>query len=130
MFEDDSYCFVCGHDNPHGLRLVFRCAGGKSSAEFIPSRSFQGYSNITHGGIITAVLDEAMIQAAASENKSPVTAEISVRFKKPLHVNERTVVEAEITKRGSRIIEASSRLIHPADGAVIAEAHAKLVPAK
>jgi acyl-coenzyme A thioesterase PaaI-like protein len=127
---DDRCCFVCGQDNPHGLRLSFRCSDGKSFAEFIPAKACQGYRDITHGGIITAVLDEAMIQAATDEGCTPVTAEIRVRFKTPLRVAERAIVEAEVTVKGPRLLEATSRMTHFAGGAVIAEAHAKLVRKK
>ncbi len=71
-----------------------------------------------------------MIQAAIAEGLNPVTAEINVRFKKPLLVDERVIVEAEITKRGSRLIEAAARLLMQSDGSVIAEASSKLISAK
>lgn len=125
--EDDGYCFVCGKNNPCGLKLTFISSNGKITSEFIPGRTHQGYKGIIHGGIITSVLDEAMIQAAMSEGFAPVTAEINVRFKKPLTADRKAVVEAEITKKGRRLLEASSRLLDCCDGAVIAEANAKLI---
>ena len=128
--EDDNYCFACGNKNECGLKLVFNYSDGKLTAEFTPSKIYQGYKDITHGGIITTVLDEAMIQAAIAEGLKPVTAEINVRFKKPLPANEKTLAEAEITKRGSKLIEATSRLLLKSDGSVIAEASSKLIQAK
>ena len=71
-----------------------------------------------------------MIQAAIAEGLNPVTAEINVRFKKPLLVDEKVIVEAEITKRGSRLIEGTARLLMQSDGSVIAEASSKLISAK
>lgn len=128
--EDDNYCFACGRENHCGLKLSFNYSNGKLTSEFTPSKIYQGYKDITHGGIITTVLDEAMIQAAIAEGIMPVTAEISVRFKKSLMVDEKTIVEAEIIKKGSRLIEAQSRLLKESDGTVIAEAHAKLIPSR
>lgn len=125
--EDNDCCFVCGKDNPYGLKLSFSHANGKTTSEFIPVPAFQGYKDMVHGGIIASVLDEAMIQAALAQGIKPVTAEISVRFRKPLAPDTKTVVEAEITRKGSRLLEASSRLLDSADGAVIAEADAKLI---
>ncbi|MCL4491268.1 MAG: PaaI family thioesterase [Nitrospirae bacterium] len=127
LLEDNKYCFVCGKSNPYGLKLSFSYADGKISSEFTPAPMHQGYKDITHGGIIASILDEAMIQAALSEGITPVTAEINVRFRKPLAMDRKTVVEAEITKKGSRLLEARSRLLDSADGAVIAEANAKLI---
>lgn len=128
--EDDNYCFACGRENPCGLKLSFTYAGGKLTSEFTPSKVHQGYRDITHGGIVTTVLDEAMIQAAIAEGIKPVTAEINIRFRKPLMADEAAIVKAEITKRGAKLIEAYSCLLRKKDGAVIAEAHAKLIQLK
>ncbi|BCB95738.1 phenylacetic acid degradation protein [Dissulfurispira thermophila] len=128
--EDDNYCFACGKNNPCGLKLSFKYLNGKLTTEFIPHKIYQGYKDITHGGIITTILDEVMIQAAIAEGMTPVTAEISVRFKNPLLTNKKVIAEAEIIKRGSRLIEAQSRLLNSSDGTVIAEASAKLIPSK
>ena len=128
--EDDKYCFACGKKNPCGLKLSFNYSGGRLTSEFTPSKMHQGYKDITHGGIITTILDEAMIQAAIAEGLNPITAEINVRFKKPLLVDKKVIVEAEITKRGSRLIEAAARLLMQSDGSVIAEASSKLIQAK
>lgn len=127
---DDNYCFACGKKNHCGLKLSFSYSNGKLTFEFIPDKIYQGYKDIIHGGIITTVLDEAMIQAAIAEEIIPVTAEINVRFKKPLMAYEKTVVEAEIIRKGSRLIEAQSRLLKIPDLTVIAKAQAKLIPIK
>lgn len=128
--EDDNYCFACGKNNPYGLKLSFKYLNNKLTTEFIPSKIYQGYKDITHGGIITTILDEAMIQIAIAEGITPVTAEINVRFKKPLLTNEKVIAEAEIIKKNPRIVEAQSILLSTSDGTIIAEAHAKLIPLK
>jgi len=125
--EDDGNCFVCGNNNPVGLKLSFELLNGKITSEFTPSALHQGYKNITHGGIITALLDEAMIQAALSAGIAPLTAEISVRFKKPLVAGHPVHIEAEIEKKKSRLIEARAMLTSCINGDIIAEAHAKLL---
>jgi len=130
QLEDDNYCFACGKENHHGLKLSFNYSKGRLTTEFTPSKKFQGYKDIIHGGIITTVLDEVMIQAAIAEGMVPVTAEINIRFKEPLMSNEEVLAEAEIIKKGSRLIEAHSRLIRKSDESVIAEAYAKLIPLK
>lgn len=128
--QDDNHCFACGKENRCGLALSFQYSDGKLTTGFMPSKIYQGYKDITHGGIITTVLDEAMIQAAIAEGIMPVTAEINVRFKKPLMINEKAIAEAKIIKKGSRLIEAKSRLLKESDSTVIAEASAKLIPSK
>jgi len=124
--EDDHHCFVCGENNPNGLHLKFSIHKGKISSEFVPQKIHQGYKDIVHGGIISTIIDEAMVKAALMQGLSAITAEITVRFKNPLMVGERAVVEAAITKMNKRIIETSAK-IKKSDETLIAEGHAKLL---
>ncbi len=55
-----------------------------------------------------------------------ITAEITVRFRNPLMVGERAIIEATITNRNKRIIETSAK-IKKTDETLIAEGHAKLL---
>ncbi|HMK57354.1 MAG TPA: PaaI family thioesterase [Dissulfurispiraceae bacterium] len=127
---DDGQCFVCGKDNHSGLQLSFKYSGGKSLSEFVLASQFQGYKNIIHGGLVTAILDEAMIYAAMSEGLNPVTAEITVRFKQPLNAGQAATVEAELIRKTDRLIEARSRITDSMSGTLVAEATAKMIPLK
>jgi acyl-coenzyme A thioesterase PaaI-like protein len=52
-------CFVCGIDNPIGLKLKFYTDDeGRCIARFRPGPEHQGYPGYLHGGIISALLDE------------------------------------------------------------------------
>lgn len=124
--EDDNYCFVCGRDNPIGLRLNLVFHAGRIHSEFILPKQYQGYKDITHGGIISSVLDEAMIHVALAQGIKVVTAEMSVRFKRPLFTGEKAVVEAQIIKSGRKLIEASAS-VKGSDLRLIAEAQAKMM---
>lgn len=124
--EDDNYCFVCGEKNPYGLHLKFYIREGKALAEFVPEKMHQGYKDIVHGGIISTLIDEAMVKVVLMQGIPAVTAEITVRFKNPLMVGERAIVEATITKMDKKIIETSAR-IKKTDDTLIAEGHAKLL---
>lgn len=124
--QDDNYCFVCGDENPLGLRLKFSLDNGKVSAAFIPQKVHQGYKDIIHGGIITTVLDEAMVKAALLQDMPAVSAEITVRFRNTLFAGEKTVVEAHIEKKSRKIIEASA-VLKKTDNTIIAESQAKLL---
>ena len=124
--EDDHYCFVCGEENPSGLHLQFSANKGKIQTEFLPRKIHQGYKNIVHGGIISTLLDEAMVKAALMQEMPAVTAEITVRFRAPLMAGEKVIVEAEINKMNKKIIETSA-VMKKEDDTVIAEAHAKLL---
>jgi uncharacterized protein (TIGR00369 family) len=124
--KDDHYCFVCGEKNPSGLHLKFVLHDGKVQTEFLPGKIFQGYKNIVHGGIIAAVIDEAMVKTAIMQGMPAVTAEITIRFKNPLMAGEKAIIEAQIIKTNRKIIETSATIRKP-DNTPIAEGHAKLL---
>ncbi len=124
--EDDNFCFVCGEKNPSGLHLLFSLNEGKVLTEFIPQKIHQGYKDIVHGGIISTVLDEAMVKAALMQGMPAVTAEITVRFRNPLMAGEKAIVEAEITKANRKIIETAA-VVKKTDGTPVAEGSAKLI---
>jgi uncharacterized protein (TIGR00369 family) len=123
---DDGHCFACGKENDAGLRLNFRQEDGRTISEFIPQKVHQGFKDIVHGGIITTILDEAMVKRVLSEGIEAVTAEISVRFRSPLFVGEKVVVESEIKRAGGRLIMTSAKMTKD-DNTVVAEAEAKLL---
>jgi acyl-coenzyme A thioesterase PaaI-like protein len=123
---DDGYCFACGKRNDIGLGLEFSHLDGRTFSEFIPKKAHQGFMDIVHGGIITTVLDEAMVKGVLFQGIEAVTAEISVRFRNPLFVGEKAVIESEIRKAGTRLLETSARMLK-GDRTVVAEAEAKLL---
>jgi uncharacterized protein (TIGR00369 family) len=124
--QDDNHCFVCGEGNQFGLHLKFSIHEGKVLSEFVPQKVHQGYKDIVHGGIISTIIDEAMVKAAIMQGIPAVTAEITVRFKKTLRVGEKVFIEATIINMNKKIIETSAQ-VKKADDTIIAEGHAKLL---
>jgi acyl-coenzyme A thioesterase PaaI-like protein len=126
--KDDGNCYVCGEKNRAGLMLRFLVdAPGRSiKTEFVPTRIYQGFKDVVHGGVISTVLDEAMTKLAFSLGMDAVTGRLTVRFKKPLMVGERIVVTGRLVKETGRAIEASAVAVKD-DGVVVAEAEALLV---
>ena len=121
-------CFGCGENNSIGLKLKFKWDGKKVITEFTPNRLHQGWAEVIHGGIITAVLDEAMAYAAGYEGLKCVTATMQTRFKHPLSVGEPTIVTASVTRNARRLIETTAKMTLK-DGTLIAECTAKQVAA-
>ncbi|MDW7643470.1 MAG: PaaI family thioesterase [Desulfuromonadales bacterium] len=123
---DDGQCFVCGADNPIGLKVHFsidkdrRSAVGKVS---IPA-SFQGWQDIVHGGIIATLLDETCIYACRSIGDHFVTAEIAVKYLRPVPTQREVVVTAEITEEKKRILLVQAEL--KIEDQVYAKAQAKV----
>jgi len=121
---DDGYCFACGTRNPIGLQLKFQQYGERVEASFLPTREYQGYNGVLHGGIIATLLDEALAWASKPEGLT-VTASLEVRFKKLIPVGEPLKVIGRITGKKKRILYGES-WIEDTRGVLLAAAHGKL----
>ena len=128
MLSTDGRCFVCGHDNAGGLQLDFSFTEEGPSAEttFVPGEQYQGWPGIVHGGIIMTVLDEVMVKAAVHKGLRVVTGRINVKLKTPAKIMEPLRFRGAIDTIKKSIVYASASAARE-DGAVIAEATAKLV---
>ena len=133
--NDDHFCFVCGRDNPGGLQLKFEYpAPGTCRATFTPPRKFQGWQGILHGGIVSTLLDEALAHAVGGPvrgggGSGAVTAEITVRFKKPVKIGQQVILEGKVVSDKGRVVECVSS-IKDSDGNELASAEGKLVRPK
>ena len=104
-------CFVCGGDNPRGLRIRFRIeTEGRSLAHWQPGADWEGFHGIIHGGIVSTVLDEAMSKAVASIGCHALTAELRVRFRHPVHSGRGVSIRGTVIDRNRRRIRAEASL--------------------
>jgi hypothetical protein len=53
--------FVCGIENPIGLKLKFYTDEGRCIARFRPGPGHQGFPGQLHGGLISTLLNREMI---------------------------------------------------------------------
>ena len=53
-------CFACGTANPMGLNLKFYRSGDAICTDITLGEYHVGWENISHGGIISTILDEVM----------------------------------------------------------------------
>lgn len=123
----DHNCFGCGAQNPIGLHLQFHTTAEGLAAPFVPEHNHQGYDNVIHGGIISAVLDEVMAWAVAAAGIWAVTGEMRTRFRQPLRVAEETTASGSITSIRGRIIATRGVIVRDVDGVEIASATATFV---
>jgi uncharacterized protein (TIGR00369 family) len=121
-------CIVCGRDNHRGLNIRFRVEGSEIRSEVPFDDEFCGYKGIVHGGILTAVLDEAMGWAASySTRRMCHAAELTIRFVRPTRAGEKVDVVARLERDRRRIIEASGE-IQTTDGEVLVKGTGKFMP--
>jgi uncharacterized protein (TIGR00369 family) len=123
-------CFACGSDNPHGIRLEPRNEDGEAVAVFIPDPAFEGYSGVTHGGVIATVLDEVMVWSARfTAEAAAVTGEMTVRYLKPVSTGVRYSARGKVTENKGRLIRTEGTLADES-GVIFARANAKLFVVK
>lgn len=124
----DHHCFGCGRLNTHGLHLTFQPhESGGVQAAFVPAQRFQGYDGMVHGGVISTVLDEVMAWSLYRERVWAVTGELTVRYRRPVRVDEATHAVGWMRGRRGRRIEMAGEIRRDADNTVLARATAVFV---
>ena len=124
--RDDGMCFACGPRNPIGLKLNFAFENGRYVTRFTPRPEHQGFVGITHGGILSTVLDEAMARLVYVRGDRAVTVEMQTRLRKSAPTGEELTISGWITSETSRAIECAAEARNPR-GELIAEATARMI---
>lgn len=122
---DNRKCFVCGDHNPDGLRIAFqRHDANTCTATWVAGATFQGYAGIVHGGLLSTLLDEAMAHSLNGAGLQVVTADLRVRFLRPVPVGLPLTVTGTRTGNRQRIHFARGTVTGP-DGVLLAEAEGR-----
>ncbi len=116
-------CFICGLKNAKGLKAAFyETDKNELIAIFKPCQEHQGYPGRLHGGIAAAILDETIgrtVNIGKYEDVWGVTLEFSIKFKKPIPLEEELKVVTKLTEDGRRIFKGTGKIVLP-DGKVAA----------
>lgn len=124
---DDGNCFACGPANPIGLHLHFDRADTEGvRCNALLAAQFQGWRGIAHGGIVMALLDEAMAHAAGFAGHRGVTASVSVRFRKPVPLERPIEIVGRVTWQRRNVLGVEAKISDEA-GTLLAEAEGSFV---
>ena len=126
----ESNCFVCEAANTAGLGIEFFVDSDDDAvvADFSLDQRFSGAPSYVHGGVVLAVLDEAMAWATiALAGSFAVTKETTTRFRAPVHVGGDYRVRAEIERDEGDELGCRAE-VTDRDGKVCATARATFVP--
>jgi len=128
---DYQRCFVCGQNNPFGLHLVFRLEQDAVVADFQPREEHQGFPGVIHGGIVAAILDEALGRTSIL-TESPewtMTGRLEVRYRRYVPYGPLLRVRARLGTHRRRMLQASGVLTLAGDESVVlAEAQGTFLP--
>ncbi len=122
-------CFVCGDCNPNGLNARFFFDGTEVTTEIVADKRFEGYSGICHGGITAALLDEVMVKAVLATGIFSTTAEMTVRYHRPVRVGERVICRGRITQHKGRAYFTEASAVN-GEGQALASATGKYIEAR
>jgi len=125
--EDDQMCFACGRNNPIGLKLKFTLEKDDTlRTEFIPQKVHQGYKDVVHGGIITLILDETMVNLLWKLGRPVVSAQMEVKLFQPTKPGEILYFKATISKDSPKVVYTQAEA-RKKDHTLVASATAKCV---
>ena len=123
--ERDNYCFCCGRENRQGLHLSFSYPDEETAeTELTIPEHFTGWKNVVHGGLLAMLLDETMAHACISAKRYAVTAEMTVRYRKPAEVGHHIKVTGRVSGTRRQIVMTEGH-IHDDRGDVVATATAR-----
>ena len=98
-------CLLCGENNRWGLGLKFKLlSDGRVHTNFKPSEILQGYKGILHGGVISGMMDCAMVHCLFYNGISAVTADLNVRFIYSVPITAKLDLYGKIIKNRRKLI--------------------------
>jgi acyl-coenzyme A thioesterase PaaI-like protein len=122
-------CYGCCPTNPIGLRVRFEMRDGRVEGEFTSSEHHVGPPGAVHGGVIAALMDEALSFLCRSVLKWDVrTLREEITFRNSSPIGERIHVEAHIEEEKKRRVFAKARVY--SDEHTVAEAMGTLFKVK
>lgn len=119
-------CIICGEKNPFGLKIFFRLNEDLSvEAEFMPKFMYEGYKGTLQGGVTAAIMDSAMTNCLFYHNISAFTAELNIKYIRPIRCGKKIRIKAKIEKMSSPLHVLSAFIIQ--EDKKVAEASAKFM---
>ena len=119
---DANNCFVCGPENPDGLRIAFRMDGDVCRATFTPGDNHVGYDRMLHGGITYSALDDVMANWLFLQGARGHTAKCEIRYRQPVPVGVPLELEGRLVRRKGKLAVLSGRMMRTDDSTEVASA--------
>ncbi len=118
---DSNACYVCGRENPSGLKLDFFDIDGRVETTFTPGPEHQGWPGFVHGGILFAVLDETIGRVGFTVDAFTMSGRVEIRYRRPAPIGMELRFVASLVRDRGRALELQGFAQLP-DGSIVAEA--------
>ena len=119
-------CFVCGADNPFGLHLEFFRQDDGVYASFQCEERHVGWPGIQHGGITSALLDEASAYIPYYLGLIAVTAQLTVTYVEPVRIGEHLEIKARLVRKTRKVLDVEATIANDR-GSLKAKSQAKMM---
>jgi uncharacterized protein (TIGR00369 family) len=129
---NSSGCFICGLNNPIGLKMVFQEDGdaGQVRAVLTVPESYRSYPGVVHGGIVATILDEtsgrALMMHMGDHHAFFVTAKMEVRYRQAAPTDTPLVAVGWVERAGENRARVKGEL-RLEDGTVLASCASLIV---
>lgn len=98
--REHRHCCVCGPEAEGGLHVRFETAAdGAVRADWRSRPGDQSYAGVLHGGLIATLLDAAMVHALFARAVAAWTADLHVRYRRPVRAGAAVRVSARLRRR-------------------------------
>ncbi|GAB4313009.1 MAG: PaaI family thioesterase [Bacteroidales bacterium] len=120
-------CFGCDPRNESGLQMEFEEEGEMIVSHWHPRSHFAGYKDVLHGGIQATLMDEMASWAVQTKlGTGGVTAQLDVRYKKPVYVTDRVIrLTGKIVSHNHRIADVETAL-YDGNGQLCSTGHIRM----
>ncbi|MGA3036163.1 MAG: PaaI family thioesterase [Vulcanimicrobiaceae bacterium] len=106
--------------------MRFHIEGNTAVCETSLPAVYQGYRGIAHGGMVMALIDEAMAYAAGAVGWKGVTAEVSTRFRRPVPLETKLKLVGRVVWERRNVVGVEAEILGM-DGTVLASGEGKFV---
>jgi len=123
-------CFICGVENPIGLRLkIYQTEPGMIETTYTAPEHFQGYPGVLHGGIVATILDEISGRALMGDPSAPrfmFTGKLDVKYRRNVPIGQPLKIVGRAGKSKGKTAEGWAG-IYDEQGTLLAEASTLLI---
>jgi uncharacterized protein (TIGR00369 family) len=121
-------CFVCGPDNADGMQLKFKLDEARQTfvSCFRLDDRYTGPPGHCHGGIIAAILDDAMGKVNRLHQVVALTKEMTVEYLKPVPLHKPLRVEGHGVDIQGRVHTNAAEILN-AKGEVLARSRGTFI---
>jgi acyl-coenzyme A thioesterase PaaI-like protein len=123
------YSPVYGPGSPVAPPLVVSdTPDGRASGRVTVGKPYEGPPGLVHGGVVATLLDHVLARALRAAGRGGLTATLTVRYRRPVHLGVPLLLTAEMGETDGRRSAAHARLVaEDSPEVVLAEAEGQFV---